>query len=438
MNRSSDTPSRREFLAFATAATVACGARAKGAVAANDRLRLASIGVGGMGASDLASLTQHKGVEVVALCDVDANHLAAAAEKFPNAQRFADYRELFERASDSFDAVNVATPDHSHAPATMLALQLNKHVYCQKPLTHSVYEARRLREVASERGVVTQMGTQVHSTSPYRTAVRLVQSGVIGKVRGVHSWSDKSWGYESPVPTPSAPPPELQWDLWLGTAPERPYSAGHYHPADWRRWRDFGCGTMGDMAIHILDPVFSALKLGAPTKIVASGSPPPAESFGLQNRVRFEFPATDYTSEAFELHWYDGGLRPDTAQWPKQALPDQGSMFIGEDGWLLLPHVAMPELLPADRFAGHAVEPAPDGDHYGLWVDACLGGAPTTAGFDYAGPLTEAVLLGVLANQFPGEELVWRPKAMAISNHSKASALLRRDYRDGWKIPGLS
>jgi len=321
-----------------------------------------------------------------------------------------------------------------------------KHVYCQKPLTHDVYESRQLRLVAEKTKLVTQMGTQIHSASPYRTAVKLVQSGIIGKIRETHSWSNKTWGYEGPNPEPTPIPESLNWDLWLGTAAERPFSQGHFHPGNWRRWYDYGCGTMGDMAIHILDPVFSALKLGAPTKIISSSSAAPKYSFGMQNHTRYTFPASEFTTPDFLLTWSDGGKMPDTSSWPLEGgpegkplgLPDQGSMFLGEKGAILLPHVAMPLLLPLKQFAETKIEAAPDGNHYHLFVDACLGGAPTTAHFGYAGPLTEAVLLGTLANRFPGEELAWNPTTLSIPNHQQANSLLRRNYRKGFEVSNLS
>jgi predicted dehydrogenase len=407
---------------------------------------VASIGVGGMGASDLASLSSHKQVDIVALCDVDSLRLAAAKEKHPMASTFTDYREMLKAMHDQVDAVQVSTPDHTHASAAMTAINQGKHVYCQKPLTHDVYESRQLRLAAMSRpGLVTQMGTQIHSHTAYRSAVALVQSGTIGKVRQVHSWSSKTWGYDGPDPEASVAPEHLDWNLWLGSAAERPYAEGHFHPANWRRWYDFGCGTMGDMAIHILDPVFSALKLGAPHKIVSSSPLPPHKSFGLKNQTTFSFGPSDFVAEGFVLTWSDGGLMPDTTNWPTRTnaegkildLPGQGSMFVGEKGYMLLPHVAAPILLPEEQFASHEIDKAPNGNHYHLFVEACLGGTPTTAHFGYAGPLTEAVLLGVLANRFPGHELQWDSEQAAITNFADAQSLLRRQYRTGFEVVGL-
>lgn len=445
----SSRSNRRDFLLTSVGAVAISNTTtgfARSLTSPADTLRLAGIGVGGMGGADLASLSSHAKVEVVALCDVDANNLAAASEKHPKAKKFTDFRKMFDEMANQIDAVHVSTPDHTHAAAAMTAMNHGKHVYCQKPLTHDVYESRQLRLVAEKTKLVTQMGTQIHSASPYRTAVKLVQSGVIGKIRESHSWSNKTWGYEGPNPEPTPVPDSLNWDLWLGTAAERPFSQGHFHPGNWRRWYDYGCGTMGDMAIHILDPVFSALKLGAPTKIISSSSAAPKYSFGMQNHTRYTFPASEFTTSDFLLTWSDGGKMPDTSAWPLEGgpegkpigLPDQGSMFLGEKGAILLPHVAMPVLLPLKQFAETKVEAAPDGNHYHLFVDACLGGLPTTAHFGYAGPLTEAVLLGTLANRFPGEELLWNPTALSIPNHQQANSLLRRTYRKGFEVTNLS
>ena len=441
--------SRRSLLKQATLTGLALPLASFGRIgrgAANDKLRLAGIGVGGMGGADLASLSSHPHVEVVALCDVDAGNLAAAAALHTGARRFTDFRRMFDEFAGSIDAVHVSTPDHTHAPAAMTALNHGKHVYCQKPLTHDVHEARQLRAVAAANpALVTQMGTQIHSNTQYRTAVKLVHSGIIGKVREAHSWSGKTWGYDGPKPASGPVPESLDWNLWLGTAENRPYCPNQYHPGNWRRWYDFGGGTMGDMAIHILDPVFTALALGPARTLLSKSSAAPAASFGMQNETRFTFPAGTYTTDGFVLTWYDGGKMPDTSAWPldtgagnRLGLPDQGSIFLGEEGAILLPHVAMPQLLPVAKFGETKIDAAPDGNHYHLFVDACLGGAPTTCGFDYAGPLTETVLLGTLANRFPGDELRWQPAAMTIPNHDRANALLRRRYRRGFEVDNLS
>ncbi len=431
---------RRTFLGQAAAATagVTILSRTAGAVSANDKIGLASVGVGGMGAADLGQISKHPNVEVLGLCDVDSNRLASAAKLHPKAQTFADWRVMMEKLGSSIQAVNVATPDHTHAPASMTAIQFGKHVYCQKPLTHDVFEARALNEAAKRHGVVTQMGIQVHSQSAYRTAVRVIQEGTIGKVREVHSWSGKRWGYDGPKPTTSAVPSHLNWDLWLGTAPFRAYAKDHYHPGNWRKWVDFGCGTMGDMSIHILDPVFAALALSAPIGMQSLLSEkPPADSFAMRNQVRYEMRPSKFTTGEFSLTWSDGGIFPDHSEWPMggRKLPSQGSMFIGEKGYMLLPHVSQPVLLPTGEFANF--KPEADQSHWHQWVDACLGNGKASADFSYAGPLTEFVLLGVIANRFPGARLEFDAEGVAITNHDQAHSMIRRAYRDGFEVAGL-
>jgi predicted dehydrogenase len=427
--------SRRSFLAAAG------GSLALPAFGRQDRkLRLATVGCGGMGGADLSNLSKHPAVEVVALCDVDALKLAEAAKTFPAAKQFRDYRKMFAEAGELFDAVNVGTPDHTHAPASMSALNLGKHVYCQKPLTHDVWEARKLAEAARARKLTTQMGIQVHSGREYRLAVKLIHEGAIGRVREVHSWSGKKWGFDGPRPPGEDPvPANLDWDLWLGSAPHRPYKKSHYHPANWRKWTDFGCGTMGDMSIHILDPVAGALALTQPKTILSESDAPPAESFATRNVVRYVFPGTKYTVDPLPLSWYDGDAMPKTDGWPAiEKLPDQGSMFVGEKGFMLLPHVSRPVLLPAENFKDFTWPTADGASHWHQWVDACLGRGAASANFDYSGPLTEFVLLGVVANRVPGKQLTWNAAELKLEGSAEAQALLKRTYRKGWEVPGLS
>jgi predicted dehydrogenase len=432
--------SRREFLSLsgAAAATLALGPRAFGLQAGGKKLRHATVGCGGMGGADLGNISGHPGVEIVALCDIDANTLAAASKKFPGAKTFRDYRKMFAEIPGEFDSVNVGTPDHTHAAASMSAINLGKHVYCQKPLTHDVWEARKLAEAARAKKIVSQMGIQVHSSSEYRLAVRVIQDGAIGKVKEVHSWSNKKWGFDGPRPAGSDPvPANLDWDLWLGTAPERPYKKGLYHPGNWRKWVDFGCGTMGDMSIHILDPIAGALALTQPRTILSESDAPPQESFSTRNKVNYVFPGTKYTVDPFPLTWYDGDALPSTTGWPVEKLPDQGSMFVGEKGFVLLPHVARPQLLPAESFKDYAMPAVKGENHWHQWVNACRGEGTTSAGFDYAGPLTEFVLLGVIANRVPGKKLTWNAAEMKLEGAPEAAALLRRTYRKGWEVEGL-
>lgn len=432
---------RRDFLQSAAAAAT-FAALPRYAFAANDKLNTAHIGVGGMGSSDLGSISSHPGVNVVALCDIDANNLAAAAKRFPNAKLFADFRVLFDQMGGQFDAVSVSTPDHTHAPAAMTALNHGKHVYCQKPLTHEVYEARRLREVAEAKGLVTQMGIQVHASNQYRMATHIIQAGAIGKVREVHAWSNKNWGYDGgPIEGVDAVPAQLTWDMWLGTAKTRPFKSGVYHPGNWRKMVDFGTGTLGDMGVHIFDTPYRALKLTAPNWARTSCRAPTNVGHPEKNRVEYEFPGTQYTTETLRWIWYDGAFAP-----PKdhgfplpenQKLPDQGAIFIGEKGACLLPHVSDPQLLPEKDFAGYERPKLAPLDHYHQWVDACLGKTKTSAHFGYAGPLTEALLLGVVANRFPDAKLEWDAAKMKVTNLAEANELIRRTYRTGFEVVGL-
>jgi predicted dehydrogenase len=426
---------RRGFLA---ASALAAGA-ARGLALPQDRkLRHAAVGCGGMGGADLGNIAQHPAVKIVALCDVDQKSLDTAAKKFPGAKPYRDYRKLFAEMGGEIDSVNVGTPDHAHAAASMLAINLGKHVYCQKPLTHDVWEARKLAEAARAKKVVTQMGIQVHSSSQYRLAVKLVHDGAVGKVKEVHSWSNKTWGHDGPRPEGSDPvPANLDWDLWLATAPERPYKKGHYHPGNWRKWADFGCGTMGDMAIHILDPIAGACGLGSPRTILSESDVPPAESFATKNKVKYVFPGTKYTADPLPLTWYDGTAKVSTEGWPVDKLPDQGSMLVGEKGFLLLPHVANPQLLPKESFKDFVMPAVKGESHWHQWVDACLGKGAAAANFDYAGPLTEFVLLGVVANRVPGKLLTWHASEMRLEGSEEAQKLLRRTYREGWEVEGL-
>jgi hypothetical protein len=423
--------SRRQFLA--TGSALALGARI--AAGQDKKLRHAAVGCGGMGGADLGAISSHPAVQVVALCDVDLNSLNAAAKKFPNAKPYRDYRKMFAEIGSEIDTVNVGTPDHMHAAAAMTAMNLGKHVYVQKPLTHDVWEARKLAEAARAKKVQTQMGIQVHSAREYRLAVKVIQDGAIGKVREIHSWSNKKWGFDGPRPEGSDPVPQnLDWDLWLGTAPDRPFKRGLYHPGNWRKWTDFGCGTMGDMAIHILDPVAGAVALTQPRTILSESDPPPKESFSTKNKVKYVFPGTKFTVDPLPLTWYDGDAMPATTGWPVEKLPDQGSMFVGEKGFMLLPHVSAPKLFGVDGYAMPAVEGA---NHWHQWVDACLGKGTPSANFDYAGPLTEFVLLGVIANRVPGKTLTWHAAEMKLEGSPEAAALLRRTYRKGWEVDGL-
>lgn len=438
---------RRRFLQVSAAGAASLVlARGTRAFDANGKLRLAAIGTGNKGRDDLTQVAASPRVEVVAICDVDHSPelFGWAAEQYPKAERYADFRRLLDKA-DSFDAVTVSTPDHMHAPIAVAAMQLGKHVFCQKPLTHTVLEARKMREVAEQTGVVTQMGNQIQSHKEYRTAVRLVHDGVIGKVREVHAWQSGGMDWlpeQEEIETKEAAevPKTLDWDLWLGVAPERPYRSGLYHPKNWRGWQDFGTGQLGDFGCHILDPVFMALDLTSPVAIEAEAPSIGDAIWSPRSKVAYHFPSTPRTAgETLAVTWYDGsGHKPKEhgLGLPREyKLPHAGSVLVGEKGTMVVPHWAMPQIFPAEQFADFKMPELEDVNHYTSWAHACLGDGTTTSNFSYAGPLAEAVLLGVVAIRFPKEQLQWDAKAFEFTHHADATARLTKDYRTGWPNP---
>ena len=443
-----------------------------------DKLRTAHIGVGNMGMEDLKAVSSHSAVEVIALCDVDALNLSAAHKMHPGARIFFDYRAMLEEMGDEIDAVIVSTPDHTHAPASLMAMGMDKPVYCQKPLTHYVSESREMKKVAAEKGLVTQMGIQVHSFYDYKLATLLIQSGIIGKVHTVHAWSPKNWGYDGPLPEGEDPvPDQLDWNLWLGTSKQRPYKDDMYHPGNWRKLMDYGCGTLGDMGVHIFDTPYNALNLDVPRTIKTECRPTNGFGFPEKNTVTYEFPGTEYTGKSLKWVWYDGPGAPemhedlllpgmemkkdkdtsgksdensislDAGVAGENELPEQGAMFVGTKGRLLLPHfMQLPKKIVRGKYVDISKEIAKVSEehnlgepirnygtegpkHYHQFVDACLGKGETTAPFDYAARLTETILLGTIAGRFPGETLHWDAET-AQFQEEKANKYLSGDYRD--------
>jgi predicted dehydrogenase len=425
---------------MAAAGLAAPFARRVHAVAPSETLYHASFGASGMALADIQALTASKAVQLVAVADVDLRNTAAVKRQFPGVAVYQDWRELLDKETH-LDSVNVSTPDHMHAPITMAALRRGLHAYTQKPLTQTVHEARQLTRAARERKLVTQMGIQIHAHPVHKAVVATIRDGAIGKVREVHSWSGKHWGDRGPRPDRSdAVPPGLDWDLWLGVAAARPFVAGYYHPGVWRKRLDFGTGTFGDMGCHILDPVFTALALTAPTSVRSENGAPGEDSWGLDSSVRYVFPGTERTTDPLTLHWYDGDARPPLevlAQLGGQPLSDQGSIYLGTEGILYSPYIAPPVLLPAEKFAAYR-RPEPGGDdHYRQFVEACRGNGTTSASFDYSGPLTESVLLGCLATRFPMTTLEWDAANLKVTNVAEANPFVRRRYREGWETDGL-
>jgi predicted dehydrogenase len=436
------------------------------------RLRHASFGAAGMAWADIQAICSNPFVQLVAVAEVDLNRVADLKATFPDVRIYQDWRQLLDRERN-LDSVNVSTPDHMHAVMALAAMQRRLHVYCQKPLTHDLYETRALtRYAAKHPQLVTQMGIQVHASRPYRQAVALVQSGVIGKVRAVHTWSDKKWGASGPPPVAAAAiPAGFDWDLWLGGCASRPYVGdGYYHPENWRKRLDFGTGTFGDMGCHIFDPVFEALALTAPVSVRSDGPAPDAWNWSTNAIIRYVFPGTRFTADAtVPVTWYDGDQRPPaevlallaepdaTASAPEAGLAaapganatpparrrapvplDQGSIIIGTAGVLHVPHVDTPRLHPRAKFRDHPLPAVVETHHWSDWAEACVGGpARPLAPFSYAGPLTETVLLGSVAVRFPQTTLRWNSTKLRFDNESAANQFVRRHYRRGWKLGGV-
>jgi predicted dehydrogenase len=429
---------RREFLK--QTALTGAGLWAAGQAAAaqdrspNERLNIALIGVGGQGGGNLRSVQSQN---IVALCDIDEGALGKAAQQFPKAATYHDFRKMLERRD--IDAVVVSTPDHTHAVAAAWAMQQGRHVYCEKPLTHSVHEARALADLAARKKVATQMGNAGHSSGGQRRLVELVRSGVIGPVREVHTWTDRPiWpqGIDRPADRPPVPS-SVTWDLWLGPAPERPYHPA-YHPFRWRGWWDFGTGALGDMGCHGLDAAFWALELGAPTTVEAAGPPPHAETAPKWMIVWYDFPSRGERPPV-RLTWYDGGKLPPASLFQGVSrIADNGSLFIGDKGTIAVAgsYGGDHRLLPAEKFADFVApqRSIPDSPgHHEEWIAACKTGSATGTNFAYAAALTEMVLLGNIAYRV-GKKIEWDTAKLEATNCPEAKPLIRREYRQGWSL----
>jgi predicted dehydrogenase len=440
-------PTRRQFarvVAGAAVAALAAPSVVRGRNL-NDKLNIAIIGAGGRGASNLHDVASEN---IVALCDVFEPALDSAAARYPHARRERDFRRLYDHANE-FDAVVVSTTEHTHAFATLPALQLGKHVYCEKPLTHNVWEARVIRQAAARTKLATQMGTQIHATDNYRRVVELIQTGAIGAVSEAHVWVGRAWGLQSDEaaernhdivsvrerPTESMPVPAgLDWDLWLGPAPERPFHSVYFPGPKWYRWWDFGNGTMSDLGSHWVDLPFWALKLDAPRTIEAAGPPPHPEIAPASMHVTYEYgPRGDLPP--VKLTWYQGEDKPEAVQ--TGAIPkwDSGVLFVGTKGKLLADY-GKHKLLPESDFR-EFVRPKPfipkSLGHHAEWIHACKTGEPTTCNFTYAGWLTEANHLGNVAYRV-GRKLEWDPARLYASNAPEAERYIHREYRKGWSL----
>ena len=411
----------------------------------NDSLSIAAIGVGGRGGSNLDSVGSEN---IVAVCDVYESAVERAAAKHPQAKKFKDFRRIYDEAN-TFDAVVVSTCEHTHAFATLPALQLGKHVYCEKPLTHNVWEARIIRKAAAKAKVATQMGTQIHAGDNYRRVVELIQAGAIGDVTETHVWVGRAWGWQSEAdakkygdivsvlerPTDSSPIPEgLDWDLWHGPAKSRPFNKVYFPGPKWYRWWDFGNGTMSDLGSHWIDLPFWALKLDAPKTIEAFGPPPHPEIAPASMRAVYEYGPRE-GMPAVQVSWYQGVEKPEI--WKSKGIPqwDSGVLFVGKKGMLLSDYgkyVLLPENEFKDFKAPEPTIPKSIG-HHAEWIHACKTGAPTTCNFEYSGRLTEANHLGNVAFR-TGKKIAWDTWACKVTNAPEAEAFVKREYRKGWTL----
>ena len=437
----------------------------RGYQAPSDTVNIATVGyVHGMGSSNTRACRDQN---IVALCDVDESEAAIVRMRrsrepildlFPKAARYRDYRVMLERQKD-IDAVIVATPDHTHAVVAMAAMQLGKHVYVQKPLTRTISEARALTEAGRRYKVVTQMGNQGHSGEGVRLIQEWIEDGAIGKVREVHCWTNRPiWPQGMPRPTDTpAVPDGLEWDLWIGPAPMRPYHKA-YHPFSWRSWLDFGCGALGDMACHVMDAAYSVLRLGYPTSVAATIAQQVVEvarpdggtenrrleyrdSFPIASVIHYTFPQRSRDFPAVKLHWYDGGILPERPEElePERTMPESGTIFVGEKGKLMCEtYSESPRLIPERRMQQYKRPkkriPRVEGSHEQAWIDAIKGRIRPVDDFAYAGPFTETVLLGNLALLFPGTKLMWDGPNMKVTNLAEANDWVQHHYREGWSL----
>jgi len=415
----------------------------------SEKLNIAGVGIGGKGKDNIKACQSEN---IVALCDVDDNYAGKVYEQYPGAKKWRDFRKMLDEQKD-IDAVIIATPDHTHTVVAMEAMRRGKHVYLQKPLTRTVYEARMLTEAARKYKVVTQMGNQGHSGEGVRMVCEWIWDGAIGAVREVHCWTNRPvWpqGIDRPKEEPPVPP-GLDWQLWLGPAPVRPYHPC-YLPFNWRAWLDFGAGALGDMGCHVMDSAFSALKLKYPVSVEASRSHEVRvmweryenkETYPRASVVHYQFSARG-DMPAVKLNWYDGGILPERPEELEagREIPDSGTIFVGDKGKILsgtygegariIPETKMREYGRPPKTIPR-VEGSADG-HEQDWIRACKGGEPACSNFDYSGPFTETVVMGNLAILNPGKKLEWDGEDMKVTNDDVANEYVRPIYREGWSL----
>lgn len=433
--------SRRSFLkgtALAASAVAFPFVSVRNVLGANDRLNIAGIGCGGKGAVDIA----HCGSQnIVALADIDHMRGASTFQKFPNARRYKDYRVMFDEMEDKIDAVTISTPDHMHFHPAMRAIRSNKHVFCQKPLTHTVWEARTLAQAARKAGVATQMGNQGISAPKMRRDAEVVKAGALGEIKEMHCWTNRPgryWKQGLGRPTGShAIPDHIDWDLWIGCAPWRPYNPA-YHPFTWRAYWDFGTGAIGDMGCHLLNLATLTMDISDPTKIVANGIGQTDETGPTESQIVWDFPERN-GQPAFKFHWYDGGRKPPPCLFPSAEYDDNGILMVGSEDTMLT-HYSGGGQLKSGRKYSDIKAPQLFGEcedwhqcHYDEWLTSCRGGAAALSNFDKAGPVTEVVLLGQVALR-AGTEINWDAKNMRVTNNKNANQYITSEYREEWRV----
>lgn len=435
MNKISFQSSRRSFLGNVTKASSALAITGFPAITSaqspNSKLNIGCIGVGGRGGHNSNKMA---GENVIAICDVNGRNLENAKKRFPKAKAFKDFRKMLENKG-GLDAVVVSTTEHTHALATAMALDHKCHIYCEKPLTHDVWEARYISQKAKEAGVATQMGTQIHAGSNYRRVVELVQTGAIGAVSEVHVWVNRAWGGGTKPAESMTPPDYLDWDLWLGPAPYRPYHSSYFPGPKWYRWWDFGNGTMSDLGSHWIDLPFWALHLRAPQTIEAIGPEPNPDTAPASMVAKYTY-ANRGTLPGLTLSWYQGEYKPQL--WTEKKIPqwNSGVLFVGDAGMLLADygkHLLLPENKFVD-FQRPTPYIKPSIGHHEEWILACKSGSRTTCNFEYAGPLTEANHLGNVAYRV-GKKLHWDPIKLEATGCPEANQFIKKTYREGWRLP---
>jgi len=454
MNEKSTSVTRRKFIQTTATAALAAPFIFESCTKEPKMLRHACIGVGGMmGFNDLQNFVSHPGVKIVAICDVDENFLKKALEIVPEARTYSDWRELLKKEAENIDSVNVTVPDHNHFAIAYSAIEMGKHVYCQKPMCHDLAEVRLLTEASVKYGVKTQLGTQHASTQNDRRAVKLIQEGAVGKIKSIYLCSNRPGAekYRLAGPRPvegSVPAANLNWDVWIGTAPLREFVPDLYHTVLWRSWLDFGTGWSGDIGCHIFDAVWKGLGLTPPKTVIAevqkSWQESPerrADNWPQGNHITWMFPGNNLTeSDELPIEWFDGEFYPPQEVqdlFHGDTYPPESAMLVGTEGALLVAHGNDLVLLPHDKFKNQKLPNYKERNHYHHFVDACLGGDNTESHFAQSGPMTEAILLGTVAVRAPNVLLEWDSANMKITNSPEANQLLRRNYREGWNVAGL-